>query len=305
MQITLGLPRLIEIFDARRKPSTPQMEIHLEEQYNKDEGAKQVAEKIKELKLENISTELSILFTEEKIEVKLDKGQMRNSRITSAKILDKFKEAKLKARLKDDQTIIINTETASFKEMYKIKEKLKELHISGIKGVDQVLIVKRDNRFVILTAGSNLEEVLQVKGVHKERTTTNDIHEVDSVLGIEAARNTIIREIEKVISQQGLDIDRRHILLISDTMTGSGTVKGITRIGIISEKSSILARASFETPIKHFVNASIQGSRDDLKSVIENVILNQPVPIGTGLPGLVVKITGSLGGKKKKTPKKK
>ena len=65
-------------------------------------------------------------------------------------------------------------------------------------------------------------------------------------------------------------------------------------MGIISQKSSILARASFETPVKQFVNATIKGSRDKLTSVVENIILNQPVPIGTGLPGLLVKVTGPL-----------
>ncbi|MFC1685551.1 DNA-directed RNA polymerase subunit A' [Nanoarchaeota archaeon] len=305
MQVTLGLPRLIEIFDARKKPSTPQMEIFLEEQYNKDESARLIAERIKEINFTGIATEFSVLFTEGKIEVKLDRPSMRSARITPKSVIDKLKEAKYKVRLKDDETIIISTETDSFKEMYKMKEKLKDFNISGVKGISQVLIVKRDNKFAILTAGTNLEEILKIKGIHKEKTTTNDLHETSNVLGIEAARNVIIKEINKVVSQQGLDIDKRHTLLIADTMTASGEVKGITRIGIISEKSSILARASFETPIKHFVNASIQGSRDDLRSVIENVILNQPVPIGTGLPGLLVKITGSLGKPKKKPKKKK
>jgi DNA-directed RNA polymerase subunit A" len=179
------------------------------------------------------------------------------------------------------------------------------VHISGIEEIDQVLIVKRDGKFVIITAGSNLEGVMKIKGVNGDKTMTNDVHEVYEVLGIEAARNAIIREIEKVVSQQGIEIDKRHILLVADAMTAGGAVKGMTRIGIISEKSSILARASFETPVKHFVNASIQGSRDDLNSVIENVILNQPVPIGTGLPGLTVKITGSLAMKKGKKAEKK
>jgi DNA-directed RNA polymerase subunit A" len=133
---------------------------------------------------------------------------------------------------------------------------------------------------------------------------TNDFHEIERVLGIEAARSAIIKETESVISEQGLDIDKRHFMLVADSMTSNGEVKGITRVGIISEKSSVLARASFETPIKQFVNASIHGAKDELRSVIENVILNQPVPIGTGLPGLLVKITGRLAKEKEKKKKK-
>ena len=130
--------------------------------------------------------------------------------------------------------------------------------------------------------------------MNASKTTTNDIFEIGEVLGIEAAREAIIRETVKVIESQGLDINKRHIKLVADAMTVSGEIKGITRIGIISEKSSILARASFETPIKHFVAATVKGQKDELASVIENVILNQPVPVGTGLPGLLVKVTGAL-----------
>ena len=104
----------------------------------------------------------------------------------------------------------------------------------------------------------------------------------------------IVEEIKKVLNTQGLDIDWRHLELISDAMTNTGEIKGITRMGIIAQKSSILARATFETPVKQFVNASIKGSKDSLASVIENIILNQPVPVGTGLPGLMVKVVGKL-----------
>ncbi len=72
----------------------------------------------------------------------------------------------------------------------------------------------------------------------------------------------------------------------------------MTRMGIISEKASVLARATFETPDKQFITATIQGARDELKSVIENILLNQPIPVGTGLPGLLVRVTGPLVNKK-------
>lgn len=303
MQITLGLPRLIEIFDARKHPSTPSMDIHLEEDYNNDEKAKEIAEKIKSITLQDVASQINVLFTENKIEVKLDKSAMREAHTGPATILKNLIEKGIKAKLKEDSIVVTAGEGADFKEIYSIKEKLKETLVGGIKGISQILIVKRDNKYKIITAGSNLEEIMKVKGVDKERVMTNDFHEIAAVLGIEAARQAIMNEIEKVINQQGLDINKRHIKLVADAMTTSGEVKGITRIGIIAEKSSILARASFETPIKHFVNATIQGNRDALKSVIENVMLNQTVPVGTGLPGLLVKITGRLVPEKSKKEK--
>ena len=302
MQITLGLPRLIEIFDARKRPSTPRMEIYLEDSYNNDEKSKEVAEKIKAVRLKDIASEIKIIFTENKIDIQLDRNAMKESKLTPASLLKALVDKNHKARLKDD-SIVISTGELQFKEIYKIKEKLKEELVSGVEGIEQVLIKKDEGKYIIITAGSNLDEVLKFKGVDKERTSTNDIHEIERVLGIEAARAAIIIETENVITQQGLDIDPRHFMLIADSMTVNGEVKGITRVGIISEKSSVLARASFETPIKQFVNASIRGAKDELRSVIENVILNQPVPVGTGLPGLLVKITGKLAMDKKKAKK--
>ena len=208
-------------------------------------------------------------------------------------IADNLKEGHFKINIKDN-ILIIKGDDLDFKEMYKLKEKMKDTIISGVKRISQVLIVKRDNNYTILTAGSNLKDILNIKGVNKNKTSTNDLYETAEVFGIEAARQLIINEIDKVISSQGLDIDKSHLKLAADAMTIDGEVRGMTRMGIISRKASILARASFETPIKHFVNATIKASKDELLSVIENIILNQPIPVGTGLPGLMVKITGPL-----------
>ena len=293
MQITLGLPRLIEIFDARKTPSTPLMEICLQQEHNNEKDAKVMAEKIKEVKLKEVISEIKINFADKKIEIYLDNNAVKSIHTSIEKITDRLNDKGFKVKCKENMIYVSNQEL-DFKEIYKLKEKLKETSISGIKGIRQVLVVKREKNYVILTAGSNLEEIFEIKGINKEKTITNNIHEIAEALGIEAARQAIVEEIKKVINQQGLDINERHIKLIADAMTYKGDIKGVTRMGIISEKSSILARASFETPIKQFVNATIKGSKDELASVVENIILNQPVPVGTGLPGLLVKVTGPL-----------
>jgi len=299
MQITLGLPRLIEIFDARKTPSTPLMEIHLDAEHNNEKDARVMAEKIQEIKLKDIASNIKVSFSDKKIEILLENNAIKRIHTTATTISQKLDEKGFKNKLKGD-LIVLDVAKDDFKDIYKIKEKIKAAVISGVKGIEQVLVVKRDKHYVILTAGSNLEEIMNLKGINKEKVVSNNIHEVNEVLGVEAARETIIREIKKVIESQGLDIDERHLRLVADAMTSLGEVKGVTRMGIISEKTSILAKASFETPIKQFVNATIKSSKDELASVIENIILNQPVPVGTGLPGLFVKITGSLAGKKEK-----
>ncbi len=298
MQITQGLPRIIEILDARKQPSTPLMEIYLDSKHNNEKDAKVVAEKIKEVRLREVASEISIDFSNKKIEVTLDPKALRSAHISPQKIADSLTEKKLKVKLSDPKITVL-TPDAQFKEIYKIKKKLKEMIVSGVKGVTQVVVAKKGKDFTILATGSNLKEIIEVTGVNKEKVFSNDIHDVKEVLGIEAARQTIINEIKNVIDTQALDINQRHLSLVADAMTSSALVKGVTRMGIITDKASILARATFETPDKQFVNATIQGAKDELNSVIENILINQPIPVGTGLPGLLVKVTGPLVRKQK------
>ena len=293
MQITAGLPRLIEIFDARKKPSSPKMEIYLSKDYNNEKEAKVFAEKIKEVKIAETASEINLDFTNKNIEIKTDKNKLRRAHTTIKKIIETLEEFGYKPKEKEE-FIIINASHLDFKEMYKLKEKIKKEIISGIKGISQILIIKKEKDYVITTLGTNLKKIILLKEVDKSRTISNDFHETAGIFGIEVARQLIIEEINRVLSTQGLDIDMRHLELIADAMSNTGEVKGITRMGIIAQKSSILARATFETPIKQFVNASIKGSKDKLASVIENIILNQPVPVGTGLPGLLVKVIGPM-----------
>ncbi len=232
-------------------------------------------------------------FSDKVIEIILDKERLKHVHITADKVKEKLRDLGHKVKEKGE-SVIIDASALNFREIYQIKEKLKRTIISGIKNVSQILIVKRGKDYVIITLGTNLKEIINLKEVDVSRTVSNDPYEVADVFGIEAARQLIINEIHEVLNNQGLDIDIRHLKLVSDAMTNTGVVSGVTRMGIISQKSSILARATFETPVKQFVNATIKGNKDKLASVVENIILNQPVPVGTGLPGLLVKVTGPL-----------
>ena len=293
MQITMGLPRLIEVFDARKKPSSPKMEIYLKKEYNNEKQAKILAEKIKEVSLREITSEINLDFSSKMIEIKIDKKGLRQTHSSIKTVVERLNELGFDVKEKYD-SIVLNASQFDFKEIYQLKEKLKKTIISGIKGIKQILIVKKDKDFIIMTLGTNLKKIIDLKEIDKNKIVSNDLYEVAEVFGIEAARQLIINEIKEVLNTQGLDIDIRHLELVADAMTNIGEVKGVTRMGIIAQKSSILARATFETPVKQFVNASIKGNEDKLSSVIENIILNQPVPIGTGLPGLLVKVIGPL-----------
>ncbi len=305
VSVTQGLPRLIEILDARKEISTPSMEIYLKKSVSKDMNeVKRVAALIKETKLNEIATEFSIDLNKLQVEVQLNQPRMKDLKLKPDQVAEALNSNMkgIKASVSGEKIVIkTKAEENELMETYKLKEKAKEVFIKGVKGIKQVLPVKNDDEYVIITAGSNLKDVIEIEEVDETRTTTNNLFEVLKIFGIEAGRQNIIKEAQKVIEDQGLDVDIRHIMFIADAMTTSGTIKGITRSGITGEKKSVLARASFETPLKHLINASIVGEEDELNSVIENVMLNQPVPLGTGLPDLVTRIKKeTIGGKEGK-----
>ena len=303
MSLTLGLTRLIELFDARKKPSTPLTSIYLKHGYKSDlNKVKAIAASIKETKLKDVTDEFSFNLTQFRIEVVLNKKEMRELKITENQIVNILKDGFKDLDIKSDGGLLKlkPKEKDSLNTLYKLKEKLKYLTIKGIKGVEQVTPVKKDNEYVVYCTTDDLKSVFEIEGVDLSRTTTNNPFVVLGLLGIEAARQVLINEAVEVIKNQGLDIDMRHIMFLADVMTNTGNLKGITRTGITSEKESVLARASFETPIKHIVNASLIGEEDKLNSVIENVMVNQPVPLGTGLPDLVATMKESAVKRKKK-----
>ncbi len=293
MNVTMGLPRIIEILDGSKSLSTPMMEIYLKAPYSKGKNIREIASQIRETTLKSVTKEIIVNIGDFTIEIELDSAVAKSLNLDTAKVTAIISKSTKTFNVKTKQDKIVIKQKGKNEEinqLFKFKEKLKELYIAGVKGINQVLPVKRGDEFIIVTAGTNLAEVLEKEYVDPTRTTSNNIYEITNVLGIEAARQAIIDEVIKVIDAQGLNVDIRHIMLVADIMCVNGGIKGITRYGVVSEKSSVLAKASFETPIKHLISASLVGEKDKLNSVVENVMLNQPVPIGTGLPGLVTKI---------------
>ena len=293
VNVTLGLPRLIEIFDARKEPSTPLMTVFLNKPYNKDEKyLEKIIAQIKEIRVHEIVSEISINLLKLQVEFVLNKKRLKelglNEEETIKIVKDSFKNLDF-ADSDNRYYLIPKNKEGGLPALYNIKERLKEVKIKGINGIQEVIPKMENNEIILLASGSNLKDVFKIPEVDFTKTISNDIFEVSKNLGIEAGRQIIIQEASKVLSEQGLDVDIRHIMFISDLMTNRGEIKGITRSGISEEKESVLARASFETPIKHLINASLKGEVDRLNSVVENVMINQPIPLGTGLPSLIMK----------------
>ncbi len=282
--VTLGLPRLIEIVDARRTPSTPIMSIYLDKEHRKSkEKGTEVAREIICTTMEDIAQAMYVNPEREEVVVKLDLTMMEDRGISLDELEKALSLPNYELKVKEDQIIIKSTKPTDLK---KLLDKVSAQHIKGVKDIRRVLVTEEAGEWVIRTDGSNLPSALDVHGVDPTRTTTNHVHEIAKTLGVEAARNSIIKEAMGVLEEQGLDVDIRHVMLVADIMTVTGDVRQIGRHGISGEKASVLARAAFEITVPNIVEAAIKGESDPLRGVTENVIVGQFIPIGTGLVDL-------------------
>jgi DNA-directed RNA polymerase subunit A" len=289
INVTLGLPRLIEIVDARSSPSTPMMNIYLRDEYRVNPDlAKEIANKIEITRLTDVA-DIEMDLVNIFISIKPNKKTMEKKGITLEDLLERIQSVrKLSAKI-EKENIKVTLDEPGYKVLQNTNETLKNLKIKGIDGIKRVIIRKEPNEgYVIYSEGSNLKEVLDIEGVDPYRTTTNDIHAIARELGIEAARNMIIQEAYSTLSEQGLNVDLRHIMLVADVMTADGTVRAIGRHGVSGEKSSVLSRAAFEITVNHLLLASQRGESDELNGVAENIIVGQPVNLGTGAIELVM-----------------
>ena len=289
IQVTLGLPRMIEIFDARKEPKTPTMTIFIDKDSQSIEQVRKVAEQIKELKLKDIVLSTVIDLTEMWVRCKLDPVKVKEYEIDPAALAKKIKIRGAQTSY-ESGNMLLKSNSTDIRALYKMKYMLLENHIKGIKGVSQVVVTKEGDEWVINTLGSNLKQVSEIEGVDFTRTTSNNIFEMCEVLGIEAARAAIINQAQFTMEEQGLGVDVRYIMLLADLMTVDGEIKAIGRYGISGQKPSVLVRASFEETKKHLVLASVRGEKDHLRGAIENIILNQVAPIGTGAFDLIGRI---------------
>jgi len=287
---TMGLPRLLELFDARRVPTTPSMEIWLDDEHNTKEEARKIAAEIKSSSLGQIIEEDTIDLLNMRVDVRLDRKGMADLGLDRDSVLNLIRKSikGLEAKASGSDSIVVEPKKAqSVRDLQSARMKIRQLHVKGLKGIDQAIVEKTEHEgrehWVIRTLGSNLKKILMMPGVDPRRTTTNNIHEISKVLGIEAARNAIVKEVIGTMRQQGVDTDIRHVLLVADAMCRDGEIKAIGRYGVAGEKPSVLSRANFEETIKHLTTAAATGEVDPLEGIIENIIVGNLAPIGTGL----------------------
>lgn len=287
INVTLGLPRLIEIVDARKLPSTPMMTIALEEEYSLDrDKTRAFAWRIESTHIANLG-DITTDVANMQLIIDLNKKALEARDIKAQEIVDKLSEAlNVSVALSPniENQVIITPGSPSYRELLQLAKKIHTVTLKGIEGIKRAVVRKEANGpgYLLYTEGSKLRDVLQVEGVDVKKTYTNNIEEIYDVFGIEAARNAIITEATNTLGEQGLSVDVRHIMLVADIMCCDGEVKQIGRHGISGEKASVFARAAFEVTVNHLLDAGMRGDLDELNGVTENIIVGQPIKLGTG-----------------------
>lgn len=307
MNVTLGVPRIKEIINASKVISTPIITAVL--QNDEDERvARMIKGRIEKTQLSHVVKYIEDVFMEHNayIGMKVDWKTIERLRLELS--IDEVAAAIVKApklkittgdvRIVGEDTIHVavlpqspgtgKNATALENEVYYrsqlLRRQLPNITVKGFPDIARAVIniKEKDNKKELLVEGYGLKDVMTTDGVVGHETSTNHVLENYSVLGIEAARASIINEIDTTMSSHGMSVDPRHIQLLGDVMTFKGEVLGITRFGLAKMRDSVLQLASFEKTTDHLFDAAFYMKSDSIDGVSECIILGQSMGIGTG-----------------------
>ncbi|KAG8529336.1 uncharacterized protein KY384_005972 [Bacidia gigantensis] len=306
LQITQGVPRMKEIINASREISTPIIACQLINKHSmhttrETQGRivqtylRDIVEWVEEVWADDMSYVEMRLDTKTKINLCIDIQatdikdailKVKKLRLTpdDITVFGEYIRISTKPPYKTERTIKVKSkdETQVYARMQHICRHLPNIPVCGYAGASRAIIKmdeKREN-FSLLVEGYGLKKCLNTDGVDAYTTRTNSILETREVLGIEAARTTIIDEIRSVMD--GMGIDPRHMQLLADVMTYRGEVLGITRFGLSKMRDSVLQLASFEKTPDHLFEAAWHAKRDKVEGVSECIIFGQSTGQGTG-----------------------
>ena len=299
MNITLGVPRIKEIINASKNISTPIITAAL--MSDKDvKAARVVKGRVEKTTLGEICSEISVVVRPDDLYLELVLDLEAINQLQLDVTIHSARMAVLaapKLKLKHQNVLIagenvlhvlppeeaLNDKKALF-TLQHLRNAVPAVIVQGIPSVGRAVINdKGDGTFNLIVEGVNLQHVMGIEGVKGTETTTNHVMEAERTLGIEAARASIIKEIDDTMQAHGMSIDNRHSMLLADVMTYKGEVLGITRFGMAKMKDSVLMLASFEKTTDHLFDAALHGRTDYIDGVSECIIMGIPMPIGTGM----------------------
>ena len=301
MNITLGVPRIREIINYTQNISTPVIYANLVQEDDLT-AAKIVKGRIEKIKLNRICKYIKEVISPDScyIKVKLDKEYIQSSHleisihnVRDALLLNKKKlNLKLKENhiiIKNDTKLVIYPPETDRDNLYfsleSLMKNLPEIIVSGISTVNRIVINKQDKddkKYMLAVEGTGLLDIMKTDGIDFKKCKSNNISEILNTLGIEAARKSIIYELNYTFEGHSIHVDKRHLGLISDLMTFKGTVYGFQRFGMIKMKDSVFLNSSFERTNDILFDAAIYGNVECLRGVSEAIIVGKTSPIGTG-----------------------
>ncbi|MFH1390727.1 MAG: DNA-directed RNA polymerase subunit A'' [Candidatus Diapherotrites archaeon] len=286
-----GIQRVEEIVDGRLKAKYPIMTIYIDdEELNKDEKKLDAfAKTLIDVRIDDVIKIHEDLF-KGKVTIELDKEAIESRNVDIDELVAKInKHIKMEGKRKDKYLLDFIFKNEALLKIRRTMNKLKSTRIQGIRGIEKVILIDENNEKVIKTRGTNLKAIVKLPEINGSKTTTNDIKEISKVLGIEAGRMAIVNELSGVLKDNSIAVDIRHIMLLADSMCFDGEIRGIVRTGITRGKASPFARAAFEETVKHLLDAAFKGEIETLEGVVENIIVGQPIKVGTGRVTLVMK----------------
>ncbi|TID21209.1 hypothetical protein CANINC_003489 [Pichia inconspicua] len=143
---------------------------------------------------------------------------------------------------------------------------------------------------LLVTEGVNFQAMWEHDSfINVNNIRANDIAAVLKVYGVEAARNTIVNEINRVFGTYAISVSSRHLDLIADYMTREGSYLAFNRQGIDSCTSSFM-KMSYETTCQFLTKAVLNSDREDLKSPSARIVMGKLNLAGTGSFDLMSKL---------------
>ena len=275
MNITLGVPRIKEIINASKNISTPVITAPLENKFS-PEIAKATSARIEKCLLGDLIDYIDEVYTDSEayllIKVDLDHIKQRKVDLTITNIAEALlavSALKLKADMitivgKTKLRVVPSTaKSTMFFALQTLRQEAPKVMVKGHKGIERCIISldKKTKEHKLMVEGTDVRAVMGTRGVAGTRVTSNHVIEVERALGIEAARNRIMYEIQYTMKEHGMTIDARHVMLLADLMTFKGEVHGITRFGIAKMKDSVFMLASFEKTADHLFEAALHGTK--------------------------------------------
>ncbi|KAF3663733.1 DNA-directed RNA polymerase III subunit RPC1 [Capsicum annuum] len=295
MNVTLGVPQIKEIINAAKKITTPIITAKLLSAANLT-GARMIKARIEKTLLGQMAKSVKIVISLDMETIQVSQlcidHSVKQSVLQTSKL--KLNEHQVKVLNPRKLEVFPHADKAKLQfELHRLKNKLPSVVVKGITMVQRAVVNKEQQKdrkndvkgetYEFLVEGTGLLAVMGTEGSDGRNTKNNDIMEVKQTLGIEAARVSIIDEINYTMSSHGMTIDLRHMMLLADLMTYKGDVLGITRHGVQKMKDSVLMLASFEKTTDHLFNASVNGKDDKIEGVSECIIMGIPMQIVTGM----------------------